>query len=124
MEDFALLQSIQMERMHILQQLIIHDADSSGPFSGYKLPVFPYLIGDNFNSRPNEFNFKKASNQIDFDLNQTSFSRNTNPYNLIKNGSSYSYLELPNLLNQTADIKYAAPGSHRKNRYSFWWFWV
>jgi hypothetical protein len=85
-------------------------ADSSGPFSGYKLPVFPYLIGDNFNSRPNEFNFKKASNQIDFDLNQTSFSRNTNPYNLIKNGSSYSYLELPNLLNQTVDIKYAAPG--------------
>jgi hypothetical protein len=89
-------------------------ADSSGPFSGYKLPVFPYLIGDNFNSRPNEFNFKKASNQIDFDLNQTSFSRNTNPYNLIKNGSSYSYLELPNLLNQTADIKYASPGSIEK----------
>jgi hypothetical protein len=90
------------------------DADSSGPFSGYKLPIFPYLIGDNFNSRPNEFNFKKASNQIDFDLNQTSFSRNTNPYNLIKNGSSYSYLELPNLLNQTADIKYASPGSIEK----------
>jgi hypothetical protein len=89
-------------------------ADSSGPFSGYKLPVFPYLIGNNFNSRPNEFNFKKVSNQIDFDLNQTSFSRNTNPYNLIKNGSSYSYLELPNLLNQTADIKYASPGSIEK----------
>jgi hypothetical protein len=90
------------------------DADSSGPFSGYKLPIFPYLIGDNFNSRPNEFNFKKVSNQIDFDLNQTSFSRNTNPYNLIRNGSSYSYLELPNLLNQTADIKYASPGSIEK----------
>jgi hypothetical protein len=90
------------------------DADSSGPFSGYKLPIFPYLIGNNFNSRPNEFNFKKVSNQIDFDLNQTSFSRNTNPYNLIRNGSSYSYLELPNLLNQTADIKYASPGSIEK----------
>jgi hypothetical protein len=88
----------------------ISDADSSGPFSGYKSPVFPYLIGDNFNSRPNQFNFKKASNQIDLDLNETSFSRNTNPYNLIEDGASYSYLETPNLLNQTASIKYATPG--------------
>ena len=90
------------------------DADSEGQFSGYKNPIFPYLIGHNFNSRPNEFNFKKASNQNDFDLNKTSFSRNTNPYNLIESGASYSYLELPNLLNQTADIKYASPGSIEK----------
>ena len=85
-------------------------ADSSGTFSGYKSPTFPYLIGNTFKSKPNEFNFKKASNQRDFDLNQTSFSRNTAPYNLIENGASYSYLKLPNLLNQTADIKYASPG--------------
>ena len=89
-------------------------ADSSGTFSGYKSPVFPYLIGNTFKSKPNEFNFKKASNQKDFDLNQTSFSRNTNPYNLIEDGASYSYLKLPNLLNQTADIKYASPGSIEK----------
>jgi hypothetical protein len=61
-------------------------ADSSGLFAGYKSPVFPYLIGDNFNSKPNEFNFKPSSNQNDLDLNQTNFSRNTNPYNLIENG--------------------------------------
>jgi hypothetical protein len=90
------------------------DADSSGLFLGYKLPVFPYLIGDNFNSKPNEFNFKKASNQNDLDLNQTSFSRNTNPYNLIENDVPYAYLDIPNLLNQTADIKYATPGSIEK----------
>jgi hypothetical protein len=89
-------------------------ADSSGPFAGYKSPVFPYLIGDNFNSKPNEFNFKAASNQNDLDLNQTNFSRNTNPYNLIENGASYAYLDIPNLLNQTVDIKYATPGSVEK----------
>jgi hypothetical protein len=89
-------------------------ADSSGTFSGYKSPVFPYLIGNTFKSKPNEFNFKKTSNQKDFDLNQTSFSRNTNPYNLIEDNASYSYLKLPNLLNQTADIKYASPGSIEK----------
>jgi hypothetical protein len=86
-------------------------ADSSGTFSGYKSPVFPYLIGDTFKSRPIEFNFKKSSNQDDIDLNQTKWLRNTNPYNIIENGVSYSYLEFPNKLNQTVDIKYASPGS-------------
>ena len=85
-------------------------ADSSGTFSGFKSPVFPYLIGNNFKSRPNEFNFKKASNQDDIDLNQTKWTRNTTPYNLTENDVSYSYLELPNSLNQTLDIRYTSPG--------------
>jgi hypothetical protein len=92
----------------------ISAADSFGLFAGYKSPVFPYLIGNNFNSKPNEFNFKPSSNQNDLDLNQTNFSRNTNPYNLIENGASYAYLDTPNLLNQTADIKYATTGSIEK----------
>jgi hypothetical protein len=85
-------------------------ADSSGTFSGFKSPVFPYFIGNNFKSRPNEFNFKKTSNQDDIDLNQTKWARNTTPYNLTENDASYSYLELPNSLNQTLDIKYTSPG--------------
>ena len=44
---------------------------------------------------------KNLSNQNDIDLNQTNWSRNTTPYNLIENGNSYNYLELPNILNQT-----------------------
>ena len=86
-------------------------ADSSGTFSGYKRPEFPFFIGNNFKSRPNEFNFKKSSNQEDIDLNQTNWSRNTTPYNLTENGASYNYLELPNLLNQSTEIKFASPGS-------------
>lgn len=86
-------------------------ADSSGTFSGYKRPEFPFLIGNNFKSRPNEFNFKKSSNQEDINLNQTNWSRNTTPYNLTENGASYNYLELPNLLNQSVEIKFASPGS-------------
>jgi hypothetical protein len=85
-------------------------ADSSGTFSGFKSPVFPYFIGNNFKSRPNEFNFKKSSNQDDLDLNQTKWARNTTPYNLTENDAPYSYLELPNSLNQTLDIKYTSPG--------------
>ena len=86
-------------------------ADSSGSFSGYKRPVFPYFIGNSFKSKPNEFNFRRSSNQDELDLNQTKWVRNTTPYNLNEDNGSYSYLELPNSLNQTLDIKYASPGS-------------
>jgi hypothetical protein len=86
-------------------------ADSSGVFAGFKRPVFPFFIGNNFKSRPNEFNFKKLSNQEDIDLNQTNWSRNTTPYNLTENGVSYNYLELPNNLNQTLETRFASSGS-------------
>jgi len=86
-------------------------SDNSGPFVNYRRPVFPYLIGDAFKSIPNEFNFKIASNQDDFDLNQTNWLRFTTPYNIINGTASYSYLPTPNNLNQTVDVKYALPGS-------------
>ena len=90
------------------------DAEASGTFSGYKSPVFPFFIGNNFKARPNQFNFNKLSNQDDIDLNQTSWSRNTTPYNLTEEKNLYSYLELPNDLDQTIDIKFASPGSVEK----------
>jgi hypothetical protein len=74
-------------------------ADSSGVFAKYKKPIFPYLIGENYKAKPNEFNFKKLSNQDDIDLNETNWIRNTHPYNLIDNTASYDYLTIPNLKN-------------------------
>jgi len=85
-------------------------ADSGGKFSNYKQPKFPYLVGDSFRSRPIDFNFQKNSNQDDLDLNQTKWSRNTYFYNLINGDASYSYLTIPNNLNQTVDVKFASPG--------------
>ena len=32
-------------------------SDSADAFLGYKRPVFPYLVGDNYHSVPNKFNF-------------------------------------------------------------------
>ena len=43
--------------MHILQLLVILVLNKGGQFNSYKLPVFPYLLGDNYYSTPNEFNF-------------------------------------------------------------------
>lgn len=87
------------------------DGSSSNTFGGYRLPVFPYVIGNKFKSKPNDFNFKRSSNQDDLDLNQTTWTRNTTPYNLLQSEYSYSYLSLPNDLNQTIDVKYASVGS-------------
>lgn len=84
--------------------------DSSGPFAKYKKPVFPYLIGDNYKSKPNKFNFDRFSNQNVIDLNKTNWIRNTYPYNIIENESTYEYITIPNKLNQTIDVVGVSPG--------------
>jgi len=86
-------------------------SDPSSSFNGYKLPEFPYIIGNKFKSQPNEFNYKRSSNQDDIDLNDTKWIRNTTPYNLKGKYNSYQYVSLPNSLNQTIDIKYSSPGA-------------
>ena len=86
-------------------------ADSFGPFTNYKRPVFPYLIGNTYKSIPNEFNFSRYSNQDDIDLNESDWSRNVNPYNLVEDDIKYEYIYLPNNLSQTVSIKSVTPGS-------------
>ena len=86
-------------------------ADSSGAFLGYKRPVFPYLIGDNYYSVPIDFNFESSSNQDNIDLNKTNWIRNTTPYNLRSNRNPYTYINLPNSLNQTIDVQSVIPGT-------------
>jgi len=66
-------------------------SSSDGVFKSFKKPKFPYLIGNKFYSKPNEFNFKSISNQTDLDLNKTSWVRNVYPYSLGKKYSGYDY---------------------------------
>ena len=86
-------------------------SEIDGPFNKYKVPVFPYFIGNNFYSVPNEFNFKLASNQNDISLLDTNWIRNTKPYNLIENKLKYDYTYIPNNLNQTMKIVGVDPGT-------------
>ena len=51
--------------------------DTSGPFDKFKRPAFPYLIGPSFKSKPNSFNFKKSSNQLDYPIGNQGYLRNT-----------------------------------------------
>jgi len=85
---------------------------SDGVFKNYKKPAFPYLIGNSFHSKPNEFNTKKSSNQNEYDLNGTNWVRNTYPYALNKNYSGYDYVNQSyKYVTQDSIIKFAEKGS-------------
>ena len=87
------------------------DADTQSPFTNFRRPKFPYLVGDNFHAKPEEFNFQKVSNQDDFRINTTDYIKNTNPYNFFDDRDiQYRYLSLPANLTQKIEVKNAARG--------------
>ena len=71
-----------------------------GPFRNKLRPVFPYVIGNYFKSKVNDFNYNYYSNQNDIDLNSTGWFRNTNPYGLLKNYTTYNGVVQPDKFKQ------------------------
>lgn len=72
--------------------------DVKGPntrFSGFKQPVFPYVIGDSFYSKPFEDNLKYDLNQTSDRFNKLNIIRNTYPYKFGKTNSVYEYCVQP-----------------------------
>ena len=53
----------------------------TSPFNGVRTPIFPYLIGDTYHSKPIEFNTAYNSDQ-DLDPIKLDLVRNTKPYNI------------------------------------------
>jgi hypothetical protein len=85
--------------------------ENVGAFKNYRKPVFPYVIGNRFKSQPIGENFKFSFNQRNFDLNESGWTRNTTPYNLLSNNSGYDYIINPNQeRNQTTEIKNTSRG--------------
>ena len=82
-----------------------------GPFDKYKIPVFPYFIGDKYYSSSNDYNFKSTSNQDEVKLSGSNWCRNTQPYNLIEGNLRYLYAPIPNDLTQTIEVNGVIPGS-------------
>jgi len=80
-------------------------------FNTYKIPVFPYVIGNYFRSKPIEFNFLRSSNQDDFDFKSYKLLRNITPYNLTKEKSGYDYITNPNkIYSQLTEVKNSTSG--------------
>ena len=85
--------------------------DSSGPFAKYRRPTFPYLIGNNYNDNPIDFNFQSKSNQEDVDVTDENWCRIIDPYNLIENDIQYEYFYIPKNLSQKSTINSTSYGS-------------
>ena len=89
-----------------------NEADTQSPFTGFRRPKFPYLIGHNYHAKPNTFNFQKVANQDEFDFNNSNYIKNTAPFNYIDGKSTrYKYVSLPSDLNQEVEVRNALRGS-------------
>ena len=87
-----------------------NENETSGTFKNFRAPVFPYLIGENYVAKPDEFNFIETNNQ-DLDLNTLNLRRNTNPYKLEGFGADYEGIhDSRKLVNQETEVGYASPG--------------
>ena len=88
-----------------------NEADTQSPFTGFRRPKFPYLIGHNYHAKPNKFNFQKISNQDEFDFNNSNYIKNTAPFNYIDGKSTrYKYISLPGDLSQEVEVSNALRG--------------
>tara|TARA_R100000027_G_scaffold16248_1_gene11619 strand:+ start:1229 stop:14104 length:12876 start_codon:yes stop_codon:yes gene_type:complete len=88
-----------------------NNVESSGAFKNYKLPKFPYVLGDKYYSTPIDFNFSNTSNQDDYAIEDNGWYRNTTPYNLREDGIDYPYIFSPNNLSQKGQIVSTSRGS-------------
>ena len=85
---------------------------SNSIFNNFKVPVFPYVIGNYFKSKPIEFNFLASSNQDNIDFKSLKLLRNTNPYNLNNEKSGYDYILNSNkIYTQLTEVKNSTTGS-------------
>ena len=85
--------------------------DSTGPFKNYKRPVYPYLIGDSFYSKPNINNFKVESNQVHYNFENGEWFRNTLTYHTNDDDSGYEYVfNSDKERNQSLDVVEASKG--------------
>jgi hypothetical protein len=85
--------------------------ESGGPFSNYKKPLFPYIIGNTYKSKSIEFNYQISSNQNNFDLMNSGLLRNINPYNFDEPNSFYNYLnKTSNNISEISKVKSISVG--------------
>ena len=65
--------------------------NSNSPFNNARTPIFPYIVGDTYNSKLQTFNNAYESNQ-DLNLPSLDLVRNTEPYNI----SEYQFVAQAN----------------------------
>ena len=86
--------------------------DGSGPFKNFKRPHSHMLLETLFTQGENEFNYKKTSNQVDYDIQSDGWFRNTSTYNTNDKFSGYNFIFDSNKIKeQTIEITGVSLGS-------------
>ena len=87
------------------------ETDPSSPFRRFRKPVYPYVIGSYYKSKPIEFNFDPMMDQENYDPIKSLLLRNTTDYNFADKSSEYSYVKNPlETDNQRGIIDYTSTG--------------
>ena len=63
--------------------------ESTGPLNGYRKPLFPYVIGNSYKSKPIEYNFDRFSNTLFYDINESGWVRYTGHLGLLNKRTEY-----------------------------------
>jgi hypothetical protein len=69
--------------------------ESSGPFKNYKIPQFPYVIGNYYKNKVIDFNFNQSTLIDEEYFINNKLLRNTTPYNLLNEKSGYEFISEP-----------------------------
>ena len=81
-------------------------------FDNFKLPIYPYFIGNSFKSKPNAFNFDKKSYQGIYDIQNNGWFRDTTTYGLTNKSISYEFVTQPyEIFEEVIDITSTSTGS-------------
>ena len=87
---------------------------TDGTFKNFRSPVFPYLVGDKYAAKPDNWNFVETNNQ-DINLNTLGILRNTYPYKLDGKGVTYEGVyDSTKLLTQESEVTFATTGNVEK----------
>ena len=85
---------------------------SGGAFKNFKIPAFPYVVGNTFKYRPNFFNLSERSTQELYDLESNGWFRNTQAYHLNDDNSDYNYVIDSNAFEkQSLEVTKASKGN-------------
>jgi len=69
--------------------------ESSGPYNGFLKPIFPYVIGNSFNSKPIPYNFEDFSNLSRKSVDSDNWFRFTSYFGFSKDNTFYDGLVSP-----------------------------
>ena len=86
-------------------------SETDATFDKYFTPVFPYVVGETFKSKPDAFNFNADSNTDKIDLQSGGYVRNIYPYKLSFSSSDYEFVSRPDkVIDDFASVTYAGSG--------------